>query len=75
MTSITKQLFKKVSTLPPIERAEFIENLFESFDFEDRKLIDALWAQEAEDRIEAYEKGKIPLVSIKEVFNKIERRK
>ena len=75
MTSTTKQLYKKALALSPMERAEFIENLFESFNFEDRKIIDALWAKEVEDRIEAYEKGILSTVSSKEVFDNIERNK
>ena len=44
--------------LPPTERAELVENLLASFEFPSRKTIDDLWAQEAESRIDAFERGK-----------------
>jgi putative addiction module component (TIGR02574 family) len=45
--------------LSPVERAELIEKLLASFSFPDRKAIDELWGAEAEDRIDAYERGEI----------------
>jgi hypothetical protein len=38
-----------------VERAELVENLLTSFEFRSRKKIDALWAEEVEDRIDAFE--------------------
>ena len=43
-------------------------------DFPNREEIDTAWAKEAEDRIDAYEKGKIGSKSAKEVFQEIKRR-
>jgi hypothetical protein len=40
--------------LAPIERTALIEELLSSFDLPARKEIDALWAKEAEGRINAY---------------------
>ena len=37
--------------------------------------IDQLWAQEAEDRIDAYERGEIEAIPAEDVFNAIEDRK
>jgi len=71
MTEKTQMLFEEALLLPPIERAELIENLLSSFDFPDRKEIDALWGAEAERRIDAYEKGEAEAVSVDEVFNAI----
>lgn len=45
-------------TLPPIQRAELIESLIESMQHSDKE-IEALWADEAEDRIDALERGEI----------------
>ena len=59
--------------LSPIERAELIEKLLASFSFPDRKAIDELWAAEAEDRIDAYERGEIKSKTAAEVFARIER--
>jgi len=60
--------------LSPVERAEFIEKLLASFSFPDRKVIDELWATEAEDRIDAYERDEIKSKTAAEVFDRIERR-
>ena len=57
--------------LSPIQRAELIENLLSGFDPTDRDEIDAVWAEEAERRHEAYEKGNVPTISADEVFRKI----
>ena len=59
--------------LSPVERAELIEKLLASFSFPDRKAIDELWAVEAEDRIDAYERGEIKSKTAAEVFARIER--
>ncbi len=61
MTTGTKQILKKALSLSPIERAELIEKLFDSFEFSDRESIDSLWADEAEKRIDAFERGSHPI--------------
>jgi len=53
-----KQILAEALKLPPVERAELVENLLTSFEFQSRKKIDALWAQEVEDRIDAFERRK-----------------
>lgn len=59
--------------LPPLERAELIERLLASFSFPERKAIDERWTAEAEDRIDAYERGELGSKSAAEVFARIER--
>ena len=59
--------------LSPVERAELIEKLLASYSFPDRKAIDELWAAEAEDRIDAYERGEIKSKTAAEVFDQIDR--
>ncbi len=72
MLAESKKIFEKAVTLPPFERIEIIENLFFSLDSEKaRKRIDKLWANEAEDRLDAFENGKIKTISSTEVFSKI----
>jgi len=73
MTGRAEQVFSNALTLPINERAELAERLFSSLDISQDK-IDKLWAKEAEDRINAFERGKIKTVTAKEVFNKIESR-
>ena len=68
-------LLEQALKLLPVERAELIESLLSSFEFRSRKTIDALWAQEAEDRIDAFERGEIPAIRAEQVFAEIEKNK
>jgi len=75
MTAQTQQVLEKAIHLPPVERAELVEQILSSFDFPPRAEIDALWAKEAEDRIDAYDQGKIKAIPASQVFNAINRQK
>ena len=68
-------LLEQALKLPPVERAELVESLLSSFEFRSRKTIDALWDQEAEDRIDAFERGEIPAIRAEQVFAEIEKNK
>ena len=63
------RIFKEASTLSPYEKAQLIDKLISSLDKSDEE-IDELWAQEAEDRIDAYEQGKIKAISLEKVLQK-----
>ena len=72
MLAQSQEICNKALSLPAFERIEIIENLFFSLDSKDeRKRIDQLWAIEVEDRLNAYEKGKIEAIPASEVFQKI----
>ncbi|MBU4199193.1 MAG: addiction module protein [Verrucomicrobia bacterium] len=75
MTVQTQEVLEKAIHLPPVERAELVEQILSSFDFPAREEIDALWAKEAEDRIAAYDRGEIKAIPASQVFEKINRRK
>jgi len=68
-----KQILTDVLELSPIERAELVESILASFEFSSREEIDVLWAQEAEDRIDAFEHGEISTTSAQDVFSKLNR--
>ncbi len=68
MPHTMRQVLADALTLPPVDRAELIEELFFSFDVVDRKALDALWAKEAEDRIEAFQRGEFSAIPADEVF-------
>ena len=70
---IAEQVFTQALNLPPVKRAELVEQLLSSFEFHSRNTIDSLWAKEAEDRIDAYDRGEIKAIPAKEVFAKIDR--
>jgi len=59
--------------LSPLERAELIEKLLATFPFPDRAAIDEHWATEAEDRIDAYERGETGSKPAAELFARIDR--
>ncbi|MFH1287263.1 MAG: addiction module protein [bacterium] len=69
------QLLTESLKLPPTDRAELVENILSSFEFPSREKIDASWAQEAENRIDALERGELATISAEEVFEKIENPK
>lgn len=67
------QVLSDALTLPPIERAELIEELFFSFDTTDRSRLDQLWVAEAESRIDAYEQGEFTAIPAETVFARINK--
>ena len=73
MTAVAEHLLKDALNLPPVERAEMINRLFQSFDRNQDSRVDAAWASEIESRIEAYENGKISASSAEDVFARINR--
>jgi putative addiction module component (TIGR02574 family) len=70
MTARTEQLLADASQLPLGERAQLAERLFSSLDISQDEL-DRLWAEEADNRIEAYEEGRIKTISSHKVFKSI----
>ena len=71
MTTATESVLASAVGLPPIERAELVEGILSSFVFPARAEIDAAWAREAEDRIDAYDRGAIASIPAAMVFEKI----
>ncbi|OHB31469.1 MAG: hypothetical protein A2X84_07620 [Desulfuromonadaceae bacterium GWC2_58_13] len=57
MSSDAQQILRDALNLSPMERAELVERILASFSFPERQAIDALWAAEVEDRIDAFETG------------------
>lgn len=57
--------------LPPRTRAKLADKLLESLDDPRQKEIDRLWAEEVEERIDAYEKGELKAIPGKEVFRRL----
>lgn len=65
------ELFKEALSLPPVERAQLAERLLSSLDSPSRQRVDELWAQEAEERLDAFERGEIETITAEQVFNEI----
>ncbi len=74
MTAVAERVFKDALELLPVERAELIEKLFQSFDDAASNKVDAAWAEEVESRLEAYDRGKIKASSAADVFARINQR-
>ena len=74
MTAITERLLNDALALPPIERAELIQRLFQSFDSSEDNHIDTAWTEEIEHRIEAYDKGLLTASPAEDVLARINRR-
>ena len=62
------QVLERALALPPDERAEMADRLLSSLDTKRQRRIDEMWAEEAEDRIDALERGEIRAVSVKQAF-------
>ncbi len=65
----SKDLFQEAMHLSPLQRAKLTDRLLSSLDMPD-KTLDKKWAEEVEDRIEAYEKGDLKIVSLEDVLKK-----
>ena len=73
MTPHTQHILKEVLNLSPVDRVELIEHIMASFDFPARQEVDAAWAQEAEDRLDAYDQGQMKATPVADMFKDIER--
>ena len=57
------------------DRAEVLQRLLAKFEEPPDAELDQLWAQEAEDRPDAFDRGELGSVSGEEVFARIERQR
>lgn len=74
MSEQAEKLIQQALGLPADERAKVAERLLSSLE-PPVSAIDHLWAKEAEDRIEAYDRGEIKAIPAEDVFNAIKNRK
>jgi putative addiction module component (TIGR02574 family) len=70
--SVMERILKEAAALSPSEKARLIDQLIFSLDRPDAE-IDRLWAEEAESRLEAYEKRKLKAVPLEKVLEKYGR--
>lgn len=62
-------IFKEALALRPAQKAELIDKLLSSLDKPDEE-VGEMWAREAEDRIDAYERGDVRAVALEKVLEK-----
>jgi putative addiction module component (TIGR02574 family) len=74
MSELAEKLIEEALSLPPDERAAVAERLLSSLEPE-LSQIDQLWAAEAEDRLNAYDRGEIEAIPADEVFKTVKNRK
>jgi len=65
--AVPANLLKDALAMEAPKRAELVDELLSSLDQPD-KTMDALWEEEAESRIDAYDRGEIKSVSVHEVM-------
>ncbi len=71
MSTIAKQILEKALVLSAAERAALVESLLASLEQPDAR-IDELWAKEAEDRLAAFEAGRMQAYQADQVFQEFE---
>jgi len=71
MSSRGTQVLKEALSLPPAERAEIADHLLSSIDPPSQDGIDVLWGKEAEERLDAFDRGEIKAISAKQVFEQV----
>ncbi|MGC8489502.1 MAG: addiction module protein [Clostridia bacterium] len=73
MAKSHRELLAEVLHLPPLDRVAFVDRVLASFDPPDQAELDAFWAVEAEDRLDAWAAGQIGTVTAEEVFERFNR--
>lgn len=73
MNQATKKIYTEAIQLPPIDRAELLEQIIESFDIETNNVIQEAWAKEAERRLALHTSGDAVPLSEEEVFSRIDK--
>ena len=70
MNESARKKFQAALELPGAERAALIDELVSNLDKPDTR-IDELWAKEAEDRLQAFQTGKIDAIPADDVFSEL----
>lgn len=73
MQTTVEKVYTEAVNLPPRERAELVDRIISSFNYPAQDKVDELWAMEAEERVDAYEQGRIGSTSAEKVFEEIDR--
>jgi putative addiction module component (TIGR02574 family) len=70
--NLAEELIQQALSRSPDERAVIAERLLSSLELSE---IDQLWALEAEDRLNAYERGEVEAIPAEEVHKTVKNRK
>lgn len=66
-----EKLFNEAINLSPMEKAQLVELILSSFNFQGRKDIDSAWVKEAEARLQAVKNGEMEKISMEDVFSSL----
>jgi putative addiction module component (TIGR02574 family) len=69
MTPDTGEILARALQLPPLEKARLVDQLLAELDKPD-EAIDSLWRKEVEDRIQAYQQGKLKALPMADVLSR-----
>ena len=75
MSAGSEQILEQVLALPAQDRAAIVELLLASFQVPPDPHLGELWAREAEDRLNADDRGELGAVPAEDVFARIERQR
>lgn len=64
-----ENILTEISPLKPVEKLKLVDETLNSLN-QPNSQVDELWAKEAENRIKAYDDGKITSISVEKVFEK-----
>ena len=70
--SVIEEIFLEVSPLKSLDKLQLVEKILTSLNPIDKN-IETIWTNEAEDRLDAYDKGVLSTVSAKDVFSKYKK--
>jgi len=73
MSASSEQILQQALALPPEERAELLEQLLATFQGPTDPALDKLWAAEAHDRLDAYDRGELDAANVDEVLEEIDQ--
>jgi putative addiction module component (TIGR02574 family) len=75
MSANSEQILQQALALPPEDRAEVVDRLLASLQTPPDPNLDELWAREAEDRLDAFDRGELDAVPAEEVLARIDRQR
>lgn len=73
MSDRGQHVLEEALSLPAEERLKVAEFLLSSLDPATQQRIDSLWAAEAEDRLDALDRGEIQTISARDVFDELKK--
>ena len=71
--SAIDQILNEISPLKPLDKLQLIDKILASLN-QPSSSIDEIWANEAEARVDAYDRGLVSVVNEDDVFGKYKRK-